>query len=144
MSMVKLGVIGLSFFLAFAYFMAGVNKLGPLHAPTHAMMVDASQAWPEALHLDGTGLDATTLRVAIGLAEVLGAVLLLTPAATNVAVGLMLVMAGAVYTHARLDQDVTPPAVFLLLLGVLVALRVMLRREAAAATAAAVAAQKAD
>jgi uncharacterized membrane protein YphA (DoxX/SURF4 family) len=131
MSAVKTAVVALSFFLAFAFFMGGINKIAPLHAPTHATMVQASQAWPAALHLDSIGVDATTLRVAIGFFEVVAAVVLLTPAASTIAYGLMIVMLGAIYTHYRLDESVAPPAVMLTFLVSLVVLRVQLRKESA-------------
>jgi uncharacterized membrane protein YphA (DoxX/SURF4 family) len=136
MTAVSTAFTALSFFLAFAFFMGGINKIAPVHAPTYATMVAASQHWPSALHLDKIGVDATTLRVAIGITEVFAAIILLTPAVSAVAAVLQFIMVGAAYTHIRLEESPVPPLVMFALLGALQVLRTMARKEAAAPAAA--------
>lgn len=68
-----------------------------------------------------------TFRLIIGLIESLGGVGLLIPRlAAFCAIGLMLVMGGAVYTHLAADQGLNaalPAMVLILLLGVIAYLR---------------------
>lgn len=105
-------------------------------------MVEASAAWPRALYLDLVGMDAVTLRIAIGIAEVFSGVVLLTPKAPSAAMLLQIVMLGAALTHARLGEPVVVP---LVLFALLAALRVLHARvEAGARERAAVAAGKAQ
>lgn len=133
-AVVRGAVTGISFVLWFGYTLGGLAKISPLMGPAHEQMVADSAAWPAALGLDAVGIDDVTLRVAIGFAEVFLAVFLLTPRATPAAVALIGIMAGALYTHWRMDgvvgPNMAPAACMLVLLVALVLLRALLRAEA--------------
>jgi hypothetical protein len=104
--------------LAVAFLGAGATKLSQ---PKDKLA--KNMAWVE-------DFSQGTVRL-IGALEVVGAIGLVLPALTGVlpwltplaALGLALLMAGAVYTHLRREEGpaVVPPAVLLLLLAALVA-----------------------
>lgn len=106
----------LSYFLTFSFTAAGLGKLLPQH-PMHAEMVEKAPLWLDVLQMSPY-LNADQLRMAIGASEV--ALAFLLPFFPPSALGLIVIMSGAVLTHYRLDGNkFTPevaPAVFLLFL----------------------------
>lgn len=103
---------GLQGLLAFAFFMAGANKLAQ---PREKLVAQPMMAW-------ANDFSATQIKL-IGLAEVLGAIGLIAPYATGIlpvltpvaAAALALLMAGATATHLRRKEAFAPSAVLALL-----------------------------
>jgi uncharacterized membrane protein YphA (DoxX/SURF4 family) len=107
--------------LVLVYMAAGSVKLTPALSPeAHAVMVTGSTEWGAALFLDALGIPPRVLLTAIGAAEVILAILLLTPLATFAAASLAFIMVGAIITHVRLDDAAgAGPAFFLLIVNVI-------------------------
>ena len=111
----------LSLFLSYSFFTAGINKLFPIDAPVYEYLVNVSQQWPKLF--PWLGLDGTAIRLLIGVAETLGAlVLLLSPCIVSACLGgfvtlyLIAIMIGAVYLHVQTATDYTAAATLLCLL----------------------------
>lgn len=100
--------------------MASLGKLVPSH-PMHAEMLEKAPDWLAALRLSDLGIDADTLRIGIGSAELaLGLLIIVIPAAGY---GLTAIMGGALATHFIMDgnqvtADMIPAAFLSLLLGI--------------------------
>lgn len=123
------GINVLSFLLFFSFLLSGTIKLTSLYVlqEAHAEMVRNAKQWLTALYLDRTGMDDVSLRVAIGVAEVVLSFWLLTPYGTRAAYCLAFIMTGAVFVHVRLDTPVTAPLFMLSLLIALIVLRKLLK-----------------
>lgn len=119
----------LSFLLAGIFIMAALPKLLPSH-PMHQEMLDHAPEWLDALQLSKLGIDPHTLRISIGSAEIVFALLIIiTPAA---AFGLATIMLGAILTHYIIDgnkftQEVIPAAVLSILLVIHIILHAAIR-----------------
>lgn len=121
----------LSVALSFILFSAGINKLFPVDAGVHEYLVNVSQHWPALF--PWLGLDGTAIRLLIGTAEALGAlVLLLSPCVVSACLGgfvtlyMIAIMIGAIYLHVQTSTDVTAAAV---VLGLLIARHLIIPRK---------------
>lgn len=109
--------------------MAGLGKLVPSH-PMYTEMVEKAPDWLDALRLSAFGIDADTLRTAIGSAELaFGLLILVIPAAGY---GLAAIMGGALATHYIMDgnqvtAEMIPAAFLSLLLGIHALLQAAIR-----------------
>jgi hypothetical protein len=123
--------------ICFIFLMSGVNKLTPALDPaTHAFLVESAVRYPEVLFLDKLGVDHVTLLVAIGAAEVLLAVTVLTPAFFAAGSCLIVIMMGAIFTHVRLKESPLAPAVIMAIIVAFLALSSSLDSAKAAAARA--------
>jgi len=108
----------LAIILAVVFLMSGANKLtDSISKDTHQFLVTESGKWAPLYDVP-----AALMLKAIGLTEVLAAVLLLTPLVRLGAAVLTIVMVGAVYTHIALGDafvHAIPAAVLGLLSAVL-------------------------
>jgi uncharacterized membrane protein YagU involved in acid resistance len=130
----RVGVNATMAMICFVFLMAGVNKLTPaLDAGTHAFLVESAKRYPEVLFLDKLGVDHVTLRVAIGSAEVLLAVALLTPAFFAAGLCLIFIMIGAIFTHVSLKESPLVPAVIMAIIFAFLTMSISLENAKAAA-----------
>lgn len=159
MSFIRAAAFWIITLLLVALFLfAGGNKLTDrIDADMHGKLVAGSAEWPGALapilqHVEplagkvvpGFKFTGDVLRQSVGGTEVVCAVLLLLPGVLASLANLVLVviMAGAVFTHVQLNQPFVFPAVIGALLVVLFALRSAPRAAAANKRNAAVANKK--
>jgi len=132
----------LGLFLGLIFLMAGTCKVtDKLDPTTHQMLAEGFKHYATVWKVDKFDKSADEFRVAVGIFEVIAGVLIMLPAVYSlvwplswfiVPILLMVLMAGAVYTHIEIKDQ--PPYVPLVL-GVLVLVYLILQTATAAGAA---------